>query len=148
MPQPSEVEKRDGISKIVAIAGIITIVVIFVFFPFVWGNFVNPTSEIYESVPLKELGVITFANKACNTCHTIDGRATIGPSVKDLFGSEGKMADGTTLMVDENYLRQSILEPMAHIVDGYQPVMPIYQGLINTREMDAIIAYIKSLSSK
>jgi cytochrome c oxidase subunit 2 len=47
--------------------------------------------------------------------------------------------------VDENYLRESILEPQAKVVAGYQPVMPTYQGILNDRELDALIAYLKSL---
>jgi cytochrome c oxidase subunit 2 len=101
-----------------------------------------------ESIPSEDFGLTTYTKKGCNTCHSIDGRPMVGPSMKDLFGREEKMTDGTTQVVDENYLRQSILEPMAHIVDGYQPVMPTYQGLMSTRELDAIIAYIKSLNSK
>jgi cytochrome c oxidase subunit 2 len=53
--------------------------------------------------------------------------------------------NGSKIQVDENYLRKSILEPQSEIVNGYQPVMPTYQGLINNRELDALVAYIKSI---
>ncbi|HNO11731.1 MAG TPA: c-type cytochrome [bacterium] len=62
-----------------------------------------------------------------------------------MFGKAEKMTDGSTVTIDENYLRESILNPQAKIVAGYQPVMPTYQGILKDREIDAIIAYIKTL---
>jgi cytochrome c oxidase subunit 2 len=58
------------------------------------------------------------------------------------------MADGSQLLMDENYMRESILKPQARVAAGYQPVMPTYQGLLKDREIDALIAYIVSLQSK
>ena len=49
------------------------------------------------------------------------------------------------MTVDENYIRESVLEPQAKIVAGFQPVMPTYQGILKDRDIDALIAYIKSL---
>ncbi|MBN1479918.1 cytochrome c oxidase subunit II [candidate division KSB1 bacterium] len=98
-----------------------------------------------EEIPLIELGAKAYSAKACNTCHSIDGRPGIGPSFKGHFGSQQKMADGTTVTVDENYVRESILNPNAKVVQGYQSVMPSYQGLLKGREIDALIEYIKSL---
>ena len=56
------------------------------------------------------------------------------------------MTDGTVVSVDENYLRESILEPQSKVRAGYRPVMPTYQGQLKDEEINAIIAYIKSLS--
>jgi cytochrome c oxidase subunit 2 len=56
------------------------------------------------------------------------------------------LADGGTVTVDENYIRESILEPMAKVVAGYEPVMPTYQGRLKDAEIMAIIEYLKSLS--
>ncbi|HMW37210.1 MAG TPA: cytochrome c, partial [bacterium] len=83
--------------------------------------------------------------KACITCHSLDGKPGSGPSWKAIFGKAEKMTDGSTVTIDENYLRESILNPQAKIVAGYQPVMPTYQGILKDREIDAIIAYIKTL---
>ena len=65
--------------------------------------------------------------------------------MKGIFGHEQPMKDGSKVMVDENYIRESILEPGAKIAAGYDPVMPTYKGRFSDREIDAIIAYIKSL---
>ncbi len=62
-----------------------------------------------------------------------------------LFDKTESFTNGSKIQVDENYLRKSILEPQSEIVNGYQPVMPTYQGLINNRELDALVAYIKSI---
>ncbi len=56
-----------------------------------------------------------------------------------------KMTDGQTVKVDENYIRESILNPQAKVVAGYQPVMPTYQNVLTDRQIDALIAYIKSI---
>jgi len=53
--------------------------------------------------------------------------------------------DGTTITVDENYIRESVLSPMAKQVVGFDPVMPTYQGILKDVDIDGLIAYIKSL---
>ena len=68
-----------------------------------------------------------------------------GPTWQHIFGHEAALADGTRVMVDENYLRRSILEPNAQVVQGFNPVMPSYQGSLTDRQLDALIAYIRSL---
>ena len=56
-----------------------------------------------------------------------------------------KLVDGSEILVDENYIRESILKPQAKITLGFDPVMPTYQGLLKDRQIDALIAYIKSI---
>jgi cytochrome c oxidase subunit 2 len=94
---------------------------------------------------LEEAGAQLYNSKACVTCHSIDGTAGVAPSFLGKFGTIEKLADGSEIEVDENYLRESILNPQAKIVQGYQPVMPTYQGVLKDRQIDALIAYIKSL---
>lgn len=103
------------------------------------------TSGIDEDMPLAELGEKLYTAKACNTCHSIDGSKNVGPSFKGIFGHDAEMADGSTLTVDENYIRESILQPQAKVVAGYQPVMPTFQGILKDRELDGLIEYIKTL---
>jgi cytochrome c oxidase subunit 2 len=55
------------------------------------------------------------------------------------------MQDGSAVDVDENYVRESILQPNAKVVRGFQPVMPTFQGVLTDRQIDALIAYIRSL---
>ena len=69
----------------------------------------------------------------------------MAPSFLGKFGSTEKLADGSEVLVDENYVRESILNPQTKVVLGFQPVMPTYQGVITDRQIDALIAYLKSL---
>lgn len=98
-----------------------------------------------EGMTLEEFGAKLYKSKACHTCHSIDGSRLVGPSFKGTFGRMEKMSDGKEFMVDENYIRESILSPRAKMVHGYDPVMPTYQGILKDRQIDALIAYIKSL---
>jgi cytochrome c oxidase subunit 2 len=93
----------------------------------------------------EEVGKILYEKQGCNTCHTVDGTPKIGPSWKGIFGKNESFADGTSSKVDENYIRQSILDPTSKIVAGFPPSMPTYQGKLKDAQIDAIIAYIKSL---
>ena len=94
-------------------------------------------------LPPAEAGAQLVQSNACMTCHSTDGSRMVGPTFKGLFGKTEELADGSTVKVDENYLRRSILEPNAEVVKGYQKVMPTYQGQLDDQEIDAIIAYIK-----
>ncbi len=98
-----------------------------------------------EDMPADKLGEKLFRTRACYTCHSVEGKAAVGPHLNGVFGKSVRLKDGKTVTVDENYIRESVLEPQASIVDGFQPVMPTYQGILNDRQIDALIAYIKSL---
>ncbi len=86
-----------------------------------------------------------FSQKICDTCHKPDS-ATLAPYLAGIFGKEIELADGTTAVADENYFRESILNPGAKIVKGYQNVMPTYQGQLTEDELVQLILYVKSLS--
>ena len=96
-----------------------------------------------EDLPLPDLGQQVFAQKACIGCHSVDGAAGVGPTIKGLFGKTELLADGTTVVVDENYLRESIVVPAAKVVQGYQPIMPPIP--LTDREVDGLIEFIKTL---
>lgn len=103
------------------------------------------TGGIDPKMPLAELGALVYQSKGCATCHTIDGTRSQGPSWKGVFGSMQPLSDGTSVLADENYIRESILVPGAKIVRGYDNVMPVFQGLLREREIDGLVAYIKTL---
>jgi len=98
-----------------------------------------------EGASLAQKGQKLFQQKACAGCHSIDGSKVVGPTFKGLYGIERKFADGTKTTADDNYLRESILNSMAKIVEGYPPAMPLYQGQLEEEEVAAIIDYIKSI---
>lgn len=83
--------------------------------------------------------------QGCTTCHSDDGTRLIGPSFKGLWESEETLSDGSTVTVNENYLRESILNPGAKIVESYDNVMTPYEGRISDEEITNIIEYLKTL---
>jgi cytochrome c oxidase subunit 2 len=84
--------------------------------------------------------------KACQGCHSEDGSPRVGPSYKGLYGKMRTLKDGSQVEADDNYLRESIENPQAKIVKGFENmVMPPYAGQLSPEEMNAVIAYIKSL---
>jgi cytochrome c oxidase subunit 2 len=97
------------------------------------------------SESLASAGAKLFQQHACNTCHRPDSLAR-GPNLEGLFGRQVKLSDGRTLVADEAYIRESIVNPAAKIVEGYQAIMPTFQGLIDEEGILQLTAYIKSLS--
>jgi cytochrome c oxidase subunit 2 len=96
--------------------------------------------------PLSVRGERLFNDFACNTCHLADGTGR-APSLVNKFGSPEKLSNGAVVTVDESYIRESILNPQAKLVAGYQPLMPTFQGLVNEESVMALIEYVKSLKS-
>ena len=94
---------------------------------------------------LAERGNTLFQQLACNTCHLDSGQGR-GPSLKDIYGKPVELADGSKVMVDEVYLRESILNSQAKIVKGFQPLMPTFQGLISEEGLVALIEHVRSMS--
>ncbi len=103
------------------------------------------TGGVDPNMPLPELGAILYQSKGCATCHSIDGSRGTGPSWKGIYGTQQPLSDGTSVLADENYIRESIMVPGAKVVKGYENVMPVFQGLLRDRETNGLIAYIKSL---
>ncbi len=99
------------------------------------------------SLPIAKRGEKLFALKACSSCHSVDNPvAKVGPTLYKKFGTKETLADGSQVDIDENYLRESILNPNAKIVKGFsQGVMPAFQGQVSESELNALVEYIKSL---
>lgn len=101
-----------------------------------------------QDLPPAEYGRKLYASKGCVTCHTIDGTVKEAPSFLGLFGETTLLSDGSRVTVDENYVRESILNPRAKVVNGFQPIMPTFQGVLKDRQVDALIAFLKTLGKK
>jgi cytochrome c oxidase subunit 2 len=99
-----------------------------------------------EGNPLT-VGEKLFTEKACATCHVANGTGR-APSLNGLYDEKVLLADGTTVIADEGYIRESILQPNAKIVAGYQPLMPTFQGQLTEEQILALTAFIKSLKSQ
>ena len=88
-----------------------------------------------------------FGNLGCITCHLESGTGR-GPKLNELYNQTAKLNNGTTVTVDDAYIRESILNPMAKIVEKYEPVMPSFQGQVSEEQIQQLIAYIKSIGPK
>lgn len=82
--------------------------------------------------------------QGCLGCHSVDGSRSAGPTWKGLYGKTETLANGSTVVVDDDYLKKSISDPNAMIVKGYSPVMPPFN--LSGEELDALIAYARDLS--
>jgi cytochrome c oxidase subunit 2 len=90
-------------------------------------------------------GKLQWERKGCNSCHNLDGTRSKGPSWKGIWGKMEKLNNGTTVLVDENYLKESMMTPQAKVVDGFEPIMPTFQGLLRDHEIKGLVEFIKSL---
>ncbi len=95
---------------------------------------------------LASQGQKVFQDLACNTCHRSDSQGR-GPVLDGLFGKQVELQGGQTIVADESYLRESILNPRAKVVSGFEPIMPTFQGQVSEEQLLQLIAYIKSLGA-
>ena len=98
----------------------------------------------YKQMNPVEIGTTIYKSRGCQSCHSLDGTRGDGPSFKGIWGKTEQFADGSSGVVDENYVRQSVLEPQAKVVKGFEPIMPTFQGSLRPVEINGIIAFIKS----
>ena len=83
---------------------------------------------------------------ACNQCHNGNAEAR-GPNLAGVYGAKLNLANGSQVLVNDAYLRDSILNPSQHVTAGFAPIMPTYQGQISEDGLIDLVEYIKSLNS-
>jgi cytochrome c oxidase subunit 2 len=88
-----------------------------------------------------------FQSLSCNTCHVPGGQGR-GPELNNVVGTTVQLQSGGTVVVDDAYIRESIVNPHAKITAGYQANMPAFQGLVTEEQLMQLVAYVKSLSQK
>jgi cytochrome c oxidase subunit 2 len=85
-----------------------------------------------------------FTQFRCHTCHDDDSELR-SPPLHGIFNDTIALADGRAVQADDSYLRESIVQPLAKVTAGYQPLMPAYQGQLSEEQLLQLIEYIKSL---
>ena len=90
-------------------------------------------------------GLDLFNRMACDACHSIDGTLKLGPTMKNQYGLKIRHTDGTVMVIDDEYIRESLIDPLKHIAEGYTPIMPSYGPVLKDEDIDNLIAYIKAL---
>ncbi len=93
---------------------------------------------------LASQGEKLFQKYACDTCHMDSGTGR-GPMLAGSYGQTRPLADGSNVVVDDNYIRESILHPQAKIAAGFQPLMPTFQGQVSEEDLIRLLAYVKSI---
>lgn len=88
-----------------------------------------------------------FQQFGCQTCHR-QGAGQRGPSLDGLWGKQVKLSSGATVVADQNYVRESILNPASKIVSGYQVLMPLYRNQLNEDQVNQLIEYIRTLGTQ
>ncbi|HKH49388.1 MAG TPA: cytochrome c oxidase subunit II [Thermoanaerobaculia bacterium] len=105
--------------------------------------------------PLTASGAELFQQLTCQTCHGeggsgagMAGMAPRAPSLVGLYNRQVALADGRKVVADDSYIRESILNPMAKVTAGWQPIMPTFQGQVTEEQLTQLISYVKSLSGE
>ena len=98
-----------------------------------------------EMSPEGERGRRIANTSGCGSCHGADGEGGVGPQLAGLYGSTVTLADGSTVVADDAYIRRSITDPDADRVKGYTVTMPV-SGL-SEDEIEAVLAYIRELET-
>lgn len=102
----------------------------------------------YKGLTQVEIGEKVYRERTCMVCHSVDGSVLVGPSWQGIWGTERQFVDGGSATVDENYIRQSILDPNSQLVEGYpNGGMVSFAGQLSDEEIDGVIAYIKDLGN-
>ena len=103
-----------------------------------------------SSEPTWQAGEAIFRNpaNACSTCHSTDGSRLVGPSLKDKYGTTEKLADGSTVTIDDAYIKESLINPTAKVVEGFPPAMPSQEGKFSEAQTQSIILWIRHLAGK
>ncbi|MEO6588717.1 MAG: c-type cytochrome, partial [Pyrinomonadaceae bacterium] len=97
-----------------------------------------------DQTPVQQ-GQDLFTNKlGCASCHA-GGPQQRGAKLEGVFGTQVKLTTGQVVTADDEYIRNSILNPASQIVEGYQPIMPTFKGQVTEEQLNALVAYIKSL---
>ena len=104
------------------------------------------TRESTSGMSLAQNGERLFASLGCNACHGGNAAAR-GPNLAGVYGAKIQLADGSQVLVNDAYLRDSILNPSQHVTAGYAPIMPTYQGQVSEDGLIDLVEYIKALQS-
>jgi cytochrome c oxidase subunit 2 len=112
-----------------------------------YAQWLDSVTNVLSTMDPVAAGAHFYVTFGCKTCHSIDGTRLTGPSLRDVFGGSFASTTGAVNLVDEAFVRQSILEPNASVRAGFEPVMTAFAGRIDDAEIDAIIAWLKSIST-
>ncbi len=103
-------------------------------------------TDIFAGRTMEEVGEMLYNRLGCKACHTTDGSPLVGPSFKNVYGNTFDTVSGEKVVADDAYIKESILYPNTSVIAGFQPVMTPFEGKVNDKEIEAITAWLKTLS--
>ena len=102
------------------------------------------SNDIMPGTP-EHKGQNIFNRMACNACHSVDGSLKLGPTIKSQYGKSIRHTDGSVVIIDDKYIRESLIDPLKYIAEGFTPIMPSYKPVLSDEDIENLIAYIKAL---
>jgi cytochrome c oxidase subunit II len=109
-----------------------------------YETWLGGTPEAPTAQPLGPPAEVTFRELGCDQCHRPD-TDRLAPSLEGLYGSTVLLSDGSTVRADEEYIRESVLDPAAKVVRGYPAIMPTYRGLLTEEQVRLVVEAVKAL---
>jgi cytochrome c oxidase subunit 2 len=102
-------------------------------------------AEPYKGLAPAQIGAKVYGTR-CVACHTLTDKKNVGPGFLGVFGRQEHLEDGSTITVDENYIRESMMAPNAKVVAGFpKGVMPTFAGQLSEEEISGVIDYLKTV---
>ena len=120
-------------------------IILLSFFLFLAGCGKGDKQNSFSANSPEAKGLDIFTRMACIACHSVDGSLKLGPTIKSQYGKEILHTDGSVMIINDDYIRESLINPLKHIAEGYTPIMPSYKPVLNEEDIANIIAYIKAL---
>lgn len=108
-------------------------------------SYLKKEANAFKDLSPAQAGELLYKRRGCAQCHSLDGTIITGPSFKGIFGQTAHFSNAADAVVEENYIRESILNPSAKIVQGFRDQMPTYKGILKDEEITDIIEFIKTL---
>lgn len=117
-----------------------------------WAQWDAASNELHalraDGSDMVARGRVVAAREGCLQCHTVDGTPHLAPTWVGLYGSVRVFEDGSSLVADESYLTRSMMDPLAQVVSGFEPIMPTFHGRLDSDDTAALVEYIRSLATR
>ena len=120
-------------------------IILLSFFLFLAGCGKDDKQNSFSANSPEAKGLDIFTRMACNACHSVDGSLKLGPTIKSQYGKNIRHTNGSVVIIDDQYIRESLVDPLKHIAEGYTPIMPSYKPVLKDEDIENLIAYIKAL---
>ena len=120
-------------------------IILLSFFLFLAGCGKGDKQNSFSANSPEAKGLDIFTRMACIACHSVDGSLKLGPTIKSQYGKNIRHTDGSVVIIDDQYIRESLINPLKYIAEGYTPIMPSYKPVLTDEDIENLIAFMKAL---